>query len=131
MTLKSQTLALFTPTIQRGDSHRCHRACCAACHKGVYEGSLAGELGDSELVQVCKQREVDDGEGNVPAEEKDTHWAALSTASQDPWGVADGRNTPICQRGSSSPVQLLPTPTNTPSTCNLLRNQLQFQREAI
>lgn len=71
MTLKPQTPVLSTPTIQRGDGYRRHRTCCAACHKGVCEGGLAGELADSELVQVCKQREVDDGEGNVPVEERD------------------------------------------------------------
>lgn len=118
MTLKPQISALSTPTIQRGDSYRSHRTCCAACHKGVCEGGLASELADPELVQVCKQREVDDGEGNVPAEERDdTLGDPLSSLPRTRRVLQMGKNTPICQRGSSSPAQLLPAPHTLPVAC--------------
>lgn len=114
MTLNPQIAALSTPTIQRGDSYGRHRACCTACHKRVCEGGLASELADPELVQVRKQREVDDGEGNVPAEERDdTLGDPLSSLPRTLGVLQMGKNTPIRQRGSFSPVQLLPAPSHT------------------
>lgn len=110
MARKSLTPALSTPTVQRGDCYRGHRTRCTACHEGVREGGLAGELADPKLVQVRKQGEIDDGEGNVSAEEKDGTLGALTAASPAAAGRSRWKNTPIWQTGSSSPVQLLPPP---------------------
>lgn len=112
-TLKSQTLAPSTPTVQGGDSYGGHRACCAACHKGVREGGLARELADPKLVQVCEQGEIDDGEGNVSVVKKDhTVGAPLGSSSRSP-GVAHGRNTSI----GKGVLSLTSCPTPAPVTC--------------
>lgn len=115
MTLKSQSPALSTPTIQRGDSYGRDRACCTACHKGVCEGGLASELADPKLVQVCKQREVDDGERNVSAEEKgDTLGGPLSSS---PGPVGWEKSPPPLPKKKFLPCRAPPHPnTYTPST---------------
>ena len=50
---------------------RRHRACDTAGREGVSEGGLPRGLPDPQEVQFGEQGEVDDGEGDVPAEEGD------------------------------------------------------------